>query len=444
MLLVTATKEMRSDMKTNLEEISNLERRVSVEVPIETIAQTYARVYKKIQKGANIKGFRKGKAPITLIRNMYKDSVQEDVVRDLIQEGFFTAIQNHNLDPIGQPEFEFDKLNEDKSFSFTAEFEIRPTVKVDNYEGLEIEREKLTVTDEEVDQRVQGFRQRFKEAKAIFEDRAAATGDIAVISFDGYLDGAPLEQGQADNFELELGSNSFIEGFEEGVTGMKIGESRTLNLQFPEVYHDPNIAGKPVEFKVVLKGLKKSELPELNDELVQRINPGIKTVEEFRKTIREFISNQKKEEIDSSTKDKVIKKLVELNPVEVPRSLLKSQKESLVEDFMQRMKSQGMPVDQLDEYTQKWDADFSASASQMIQSSFLISELAQRLNLNPTEKQVDEQLLKFSQGAGLTVEKAKEYKDRIRFQMIEDAVINFLLDKAKIKEVEPSVSPSTV
>ncbi|MCC2680326.1 MAG: trigger factor [Pseudobdellovibrio sp.] len=428
-------------MKAQIQVTEGLQRKLNVEVPAEAVKNAFSKIYSDIQKQVEIKGFRKGKAPIATIKNMYKDRVQGDVAQDLIQKHYPEALKEQNVDPINYPEFEFEDPSESKDFSFSAIFDVRPEVKLTKWEGLEVEREKLVLDEKRVQQVLDNVRNSKASLVDVLEQRPAAMGDTAVFDFDGYVDGQPLENGSGRDQQLELGSKQFIEGYEEGIVGMKVGETRTLNLKFPDPYHSAALAGKPVEFKVTLKGLKKKQLPEMTDELLKEIGAN-QTVEEFKKTVADDIEQTEKKRIDDAFKNRLLKKLVQANPVEVPASLLKDQKAALIEDFKKRMGDQGMQEADFDAYIQKWDADFSNSAAEMIQSSFLIDKLAQANDLGCKREDIEAKFEEYSKQTGIELSRIKEWyskpeqMSRLTYMITEDKVVKLLTEKAKIKEVD--------
>jgi trigger factor len=222
---------------------------------------------------------------------------------------------------------------------------------------------------------------------------------------------------------------------------MKVGETRTLNLKFPDPYHSADLAGKPVEFKVTLKGLKKKVLPELNDELLKTIGSQ-QTMAEFKKTVEEDIEQSEKKRIDDAFRNRLLKKLVEANPVDVPASLLKDQKAALIEDFKKRMGDQGMQENDFNTYIQKWDADFTNSAAEMIQSSFLIDKIAQEHDLGCKKEDIEAKFEEYSKQTGIELSRIKEWyskpeqMSRLTYMITEEKVVKLLTDKAKIKEVD--------
>jgi len=428
-------------VKAQVQVTEGLQRKLNVELPAEVVKNAYNKVYQDIQRQVEIKGFRKGKAPLATVKLMYKDRVVGDVAQDLIQSHYSLALKQQSVEPISYPEFEFEDPKEDKDFSFTAIFDIRPEVTVKKWEGLEVEKEKLTFNQAQFDQVINNIRQSRAQLVDVLDDRAAQNGDVAIIDFEGFVDGKPLENGSGKGHNLELGAKQFIDGFEEGVVGMKINGTKTLSLKFPDPYHSVELAGKPVEFKVTLTALKKKELPELNDELLAQIGTK-QTVEEFKKTLQEDIEQSEKKRIEDAFKNRMIKKLVAANPVEVPASLLKEQKASLVEDFKKRMQDQGMQEADFAAYVEKWDADFNKTAAEMIQSSFLIDKLSVDHNLTCTDEDLNTKFAEYAKQTGIEEARIKEWyskpeqMSRLTYMITEEKVIKLLTEKAKIKEVD--------
>lgn len=429
-------------MKSSVEKVSSLQRKVNVEVPATHVATAFDSAFKAIQKQAHIKGFRPGKAPLATIKSMYGDRVQNDVVQDLIQKFWLQAVREHKLEPISYPEFEFDVPNMEKDFSFTAAFEVKPDISLKKVEGLEVEKEEFKFEESRITQVLENIRSARAELVDVTEDRTANLGDVAVVDFEGFMNGAPLENGAGKDHQLELGSNSFIEGFEQGIVGMKKGENKTLNLKFPNPYHAAELAGQAVEFKVTLVGLKKKDLPELNDAFVAQMMGGEQhTLATLRKTIEEDITQSEKKRIEGDFKNRLLRTLVKHNPVDCPPSMLAEQKKALVEDMKKKMIEQGMPETEFSNYVQKWDKDFENSAAEMIQSGFLVDAIARQHDLKWTDEELQAKYDEYAKQTGIPIERIKEFysrpeqENRITYAITEDKVIAFLLKTAKIKEV---------
>lgn len=433
-------------MKSTVDRLDGLSRKLNVEIPAEQVQKAFDKVYKTIQKKANIKGFRQGKAPIATIKSMYGDQVKSDVVNDLINEGYQAALDEHKLEPVGYPQIGFEVIDEGKDFSFTAEFEIRPDVEVTKFEGLPVVKEKIEVGEERVSTILDNIRSQQAELTTVFEDRSLTEGDVAVVNFVGSVGGEPLPNGSAEGHELEIGAKQFIEGFEDGLVGMKIGESRVLNLKFPEGYHEASLSGAPVSFDVKLTGIKKKVLPEINDDLAKKLGP-FQSVDELKTRIRKDIEESETKRVMEDVRNRIVKALVESNPVEAPKSLVAQQKEALEEDFKGRMKQQGLGENEFAEYKKKWEKEFEDSATFMVKSTFLLDALADKFNLRAKPAEVEAKINEYAQQTGIEMARLKEFygkperRSRLMFQVTEEKVVNMLIEKAKVTEVTKDKLP---
>lgn len=427
-------------MKSNVEVVSNLSRKLNIQVPADSVQTAFQKIFSGIQKDVTIKGFRKGKAPMTTIKSLYGDRVKQDVVQDLIQKHYAMALDEHKLEPISYPEFEFADPTENKDFSFSANFDVRPEINLKKYEGLDVEKEKFEFDSKKVDQVLENIRASRATFETVTEDRAAKIGDTAIIDFKGMMNGAPLENGAGEDHNLELGAKQFIEGFEDGIVGMKVGETKTISLKFPDPYHSVELAGQPVEFSVTLKEIKAKVLPELTDEFLATLG-GPTDLPSLRKSIEEDLQKTEQKRIDDAFKNRLLKALVKENPVDIPPSLLKEQKASLVEDFKKRMAEQGMGPDDFASYVEKWDGDFEKTAAEMIQSSFLVDAIAKKHDLFCKKEDIDAKFAEYAQQTGIEESRIREFygrpeqSSRLTYMITEEKVIGFLNKSVKIKEV---------
>lgn len=433
-------------MKSTLEKVGTLQRKLNVLIPAAAVATEFDVIYKDIQKQANIKGFRQGKAPIATIKSIYGDRVKSDVTQNLIQKYYSTALREHSLEPISYPEFEFDAPDAQKDFTFSANFEIKPDVNLKKYEGLVVEKEKYETDEQHLNQILENIRASKAELVPVLEDRPAQMGDVAVLDFDGYMNGAPLDGGAGKDHNLELGAKQFIEGFEDGIVGMKVGAEKTISLKFPDPYASPELAGKPVDFKVKLNGLKAKRLPELTDDFVNQMmgqsEPGkTHTVASLKETIQKDIEQSEQKRIETDFKNRLLKKLVEENPVEVPNTLMQEQKQALIADMKKKMQEQGMGEGDFEQYAAKWNTDFENTAKDMIQSGFLVDAVAKKYDLIWTEADFDAKMQEYAKQTGIEETRIREFyskpeqQQRVTYMITEEKVIKHLTDKAKVKEV---------
>jgi trigger factor len=428
-------------MKTSVENISSLGRRLRVEISAQDVAKSFDRVYKKIQRESHLKGFRPGKAPMTSVRSAYGSQATQDVAQELIYGNYPSAVKENALDPISYPEFEFDPPALEKDFVFSAQFEVRPEVALKKYEKLELEKENFVMEQKKIDEVVENIKQSHAEWIDLLEVRPAQKGDLSVIDFDGFVDGAPLEQGQGSGFHLELGTDRFIPGFEEGVVGMKVGEEKRLKLNFPQEYQAAHLSGKPVEFVVTLKGLKKKKLPEFTPEFLKEKLGGVESIEKLKENVAQDIERTEKRRIENDFRNRLLRTLVLANPFDVPKAMVEEQKEILVRDMKDRFVQQGMQESQFSEYEDKWKADFETTAQEIVKSSFIVDAIAKKHGLHGTEADFNTKLEGYVKQTGIEMERVREFytkeeqAQKLSYMITEEKVIEFLMKTATIKLV---------
>jgi trigger factor len=427
-------------MKPTVEELSKFQRKLTFQIPAADVTKAFEGAYKDIQKNVQVKGFRKGKVPMDMVKNLYKDNAHSSVIQNLVEENFFKALDENKLDPINQPQVKFEKeLAEGNDFHFSLTFEVHPEVDLKKYEGLAVQKEKLNLDESEVQKTIDNLLKNQAESVPVLEDRPAQLGDIAVVDFEGFVEGKPLENGKGENHPLELGTKSFIEGFEEAIVGMKTGVTINANLKFPDQYHAADIAGKPVQFKITLKELKKNQLPELNDEFAKKV--GFDTVDALKVAIKADYSANEEKRIQEDFKNRLLKELTKSNPMDVPATLVEKQKKVLEEDMQQRMSQMGMNEAQFKDYVQKWGKDFDETAAFIVQSSYLVNKIAEKESLAATMQDVEKKIEDYIQQTGIeparirSIYDAPENRRRLMNMITEEKVIDFLSQKANVSEV---------
>ncbi len=427
-------------MKSDIENISNLERKLNIQIPVDAVNTEFTNAFKYLQKNVEIKGFRKGKTPMATIKSLYTDKIKGDVAQNLVQNFYFKALKEHDVVPVGMPDIDFKQPEENKEFSFSAKFEVQPEIEIKQLDGLEVKKEKVEVSDEQVNKNIEQILENQSSMEDVVLIRELKEGDFADIDFKGLMDGAPLENGAAQGHVLEIGSDSFIPGFEEALIGMKQGDSKTISLKFPDDYHVEDLKGKPVQFEVVLNKIKQKVKPELNDEFVKKMGEQ-ETVADFKEQLKKDIVTGEEKRIEQDTKNRLFKAMVKANPFDVPETLVKEQRSALIDDFKNRMQSQGIGPQEFAAYEQKWQEDFSETANFMVRSALLIQKIAKDNDLNAKTEDVDAKMQEFADQTGLDLSKVKEFYKQgqqhanLEFQVTEEKVYKFLLDKAKVEEV---------
>ena len=368
--------------------------------------------YLKAKKNIYIPGFRKGKAPRAIIEGMYGAEVfYQDAMDELAPAAFDMGVKEGELNIVGAPAITDVKVTDDKGVDYTFSAEIYPAVTLGQYKGLEAERPVREITDDDVNAELESARKR-NARKVSADEREARMGDIANIDFDGFLNGERFDGGKAEGYELELGSNSFVPGFEEQIVGMKVGDEKDLDITFPQEY-TPELAGKAVVFKVKLNGLSYNELPALDDEFAG--DNGFDTLDEYKADIRANIEKRFNEQADSAFRSEIVKKAIDNMTVKVPNSMIAEKAEEILRNYAANfgMTDRSMPLEKLmemigvDENTMK--TSIRPAAEYQVKNDLLLDAVAEEEKLEATAEEIDEYVQKMAEGFGATAEQLKTY-----------------------------------
>lgn len=429
-------------MNITIEEISSIKKRLTFAVPAETVAIEIEKAYQKIGKTAKIKGFRAGKIPRTLLEQYYAPQMEQQVVNRLINDSYVKALDTHNIQAIGDPRIIDNSLVEQgKPFTYAAEVEIKPIFTPQNYLGLSLQKERFDFDDKSIDERLEEMRQGRAEVVDSGRDKAI-NGDYVVIDFIGLLNEVPFEGGTAEDFTLELGSGQFIPGFEEQVVGMQIGETRDLNVTFPENYGSAELAGKPVVFRVTLKAVREKVAPPLNDEFAKGF--GLESLAELREKLTENAKTQETNRIDGELRERLIKALIERNPIEVPEALIQSQLDYMLANIRRRLESQGMKLEMMGMTDTSFKTMYRETAIGQVQGTLILEAVTAQEKIKADESEIDSRLVEIAAMSNAPVDAVRSYYARpearvgLLAQISEEKAIRYLLDHAQITEVDKS------
>ena len=329
-------------MNCKLEKTENANE-VKFEITVEAakFEDAMKKVYFKSAKYFNIPGFRKGKAPMQIVEKYYGPEIfYEDAFNEVAQEALEEAVEENKLDVVSRPEVDVKQMEKGKDLIFTVVMQTKPEAEVSKYKGIEIKKVEYNVTDEDVEHELHHMQEHNSRLISV-DDRAVESGDTTTIDFEGSVDGVPFEGGKAENYDLEIGSNTFIPGFEDQIIGMKIDEEKDVKVKFPEEYFSKELAGKDAVFKVKLHEIKKKELPELDDEFAKDVSE-FDTLDELKADIKAKQEKQNEEKAKYETQDAVIKALCEKTKVEIPSGMVEMEVENMLKDFEQRLAYQGL------------------------------------------------------------------------------------------------------
>ncbi len=413
-------------------QVENLEEKNMVKLTISVSAEEFEKgmqkAYEKNKSKMNVPGFRKGKVPRQMLEKLYGPSVfYEDAANALIPDAYAGAAEESKLDIVSQPEIDVTQIEKGKEFIFTATVAVKPEVKLGEYKGVAIEKVSVDVTEEEVAAELDRTREQNSRTVTV-EGRPVADKDVAVIDFDGYVDGVAFEGGKGENYSLTIGSHSFIDTFEDQLIGKNVGDEVEVNVTFPEDYHAEELKGRPAMFKVVIKEIKAKELPELDDEFAQDVSE-FDTLEEYKEDVKKNLIERRTKNAEREKEARAVEKAVENAEFDVPEAMIQYQVRQMAEEFAQRMAQQGMSIEQYMQYTgmtpDKLFDDMRPEAEKRVKNGLVLEAIAAAEKIEATDEDFEEELKNMASMYQMDVEKIKELlDDATAEQMKKDIAIN--------------------
>lgn len=427
-------------MKATWEKIDKNLVSIDVEVESEKVGQALDQAFKKVVVKVNVPGFRKGKVPRGIFESRFGvESLYQDAIDILLPEAYTNAIKENNLEPVDRPEIDVTQFAKGESFKFNAKVTVKPEVTLGEYKGLEVAPVEVEVTDEEVNAELERLQQRHAELTAV-EEGPAQNGDIAVIDFDGYVDGEQFEGGYSERYSLELGSGSFIPGFEEQVVGMELGDFKDVEVTFPESYHAEALAGKPAVFKVKLHELKRKSLPALDDEFAKDVSE-FDTLEEYKQDLIGNIKERKQKEAEQAQEVAIVDQATAAADVEIPGAMIDTETDYMLKDFENRLSMQGMNLDLYYQFSgQNEEAlrgQMRADAEKRVRNNLVLEAIAKAEGFEVSEEDVDAELEKLSKTYNRSAEELRSIFEKngnissLKEDVMLRKTIKFLLDNSK-------------
>lgn len=427
-------------MSVQVEKLEKNMAKLTIELSAEQFEDAMKKAFNKSKNKFNIPGFRKGKAPRAMIEKMYGEGIfYEDAADEAINATCMQAMDESGLEIVSRPEVAVEQIGKDKPFIYTALVAVRPEVTLGEYKGIEVEKADASVTAEDVDAELKKVQEQNARLLNV-EDRPVADGDKTVIDFEGFVDGKPFDGGKAEDYDLTIGSHSFIDTFEEQLIGRNIGEECEVNVTFPEEYHAPELAGKPATFKVTVKEIKVKELPALDDEFAGEVSE-FETMDEYKKDIEAKILERKQKEAATENENRVVDKVAANASLEIPDKMVESQIDNMVQDTARRMQGQGLSMDMYMKYTgmtmDSMRDQMRPQALKRIQTRLVLEEVVKAENIQVPDERLDEEIAKMAAAYQMETDKLKEYmSDRDKEQMKEDLAVqeavDFLVAEAKL------------
>lgn len=403
---------------------------LNVEVDEEQVATALDKAFRKVVKKVNVPGFRKGKVPRGIFEARFgAESLYQDAIDILLPSAYIEAVEQTGIEPVDRPEVDVEQFEKGKSFKFKAKVTVKPEVTLGEYKGIEVEAADTDVTDEEIAQELERLQQRHAEL-IVVDEGPVQQGDTAIIDFEGFLDGKPFEGGKGERYSLELGSGTFIPGFEEQVVGLNIAEEKEINVTFPENYQSEELAGKPAVFKVKLHEIKRKKLPELDDEFAKDISE-FETLEEYKQDLAAKLKERKEKEAQAARETAVIDKAAEAAEVDVPDVMIDHEVEHMVKDFENRLRMQGMNLDMYFKFSgqtkEALEEQMREDAAKRVRNNLVLEAIAKAENLEVTEEDTAEELEKLSGMYNISV-------DELRKMFTDNGYINTLTADLKVRK----------
>ncbi len=427
-------------MGLQIEKLEHNMAKLTIEVPYEEFDKAVDQAYKKNKNKINVPGFRKGKVPRQMVEKMYgKDVFFDDAANIIIPDAYSKAYDECEEEIVSSPKIDVVQMEVDKPFIFTAEVALNPSVKLGEYKGIEIEKLDTEVTEADIDEQIE--QERNRQARIVtVEGRAIKEGDTAVIDFEGFIDGEAFEGGKGENYSLEIGSNSFIAGFEEQLIGKNTGEECDVEVTFPEDYHAENLAGKPAVFKCKIHEVKEKQLPELDEEFAD--DAGFDSVEEYKEDVKKKLVEKREKESKEQKEDAVIDAIIEKAEMDIPEPMIETQQRQLIDEFAQQLSMQGLSLEQYFMFTgmnrDMMMEQTKPRAEKKIKARLVLEAVADAEKMEVSEEEYENELKDMAESYKMEIDKLKDILAEADEKMIKKDLkikkaIDFVVSNAKEK-----------
>ncbi|MBZ5267130.1 trigger factor [Staphylococcus aureus] len=414
---------------------------LTVTVPAEKVNKALDQAFKKVVKQINVPGFRKGKVPRPIFEQRFGvEALYQDAIDILLPDAYGEAIDETDIKPVAQPEVSVTQIEKGKDFIFEATVTVEPEVKLGDYKGLEIEKQETELSDDELQEAIDHSLGHLAEM-VVKEDGVVENGDTVNIDFSGSVDGEEFEGGQAEGYDLEIGSGSFIPGFEEQLEGMKVDEEKDVVVTFPEEYHAEELAGKEATFKTKVNEIKFKEVPELTDEIANELDAEANTVDEYKENLRKRLAEQKATDAENVEKEETITKATDNTTIDIPEAMVNTELDRMVSEFAQRIQQQGLDLQTYFQISGQDETQLREQmkddAEQRVKTNLTLTAIAEAEKIEATDEDIDKELEKMSKQFNISVEDIKNtlgntdiIKNDVRIQK----VIDLLRGNAKFVE----------
>ncbi|MGD6802476.1 trigger factor [Rossellomorea vietnamensis] len=411
---------------------------LTIEVDADTVNNGLDAAFKKVVKQVNVPGFRKGKMPRGMFEKRFGvESLYQDALDVILPEAYAKAVEETGISPVDRPEIDIEQMEKGKELIFTATVTVKPEVKLGEYKGLEVEKMDTEVTSEDVENELKSLQEKQAEL-AVKEEGAAENGDTVVIDFEGFVDGEAFEGGTAENYSLELGSGSFIPGFEEQLIGLETGAEKEVEVNFPEEYHASELAGKPAVFKTKLHEIKAKQLPELDDEFAKDADEEVETLDQLKEKIQKRLEESKKNEAEQTLRDTLVEKASENTEVEIPDAMVDTEVDRMMQEFEQRLQMQGMNLELYFQFSGQKEEDLRGQmkedAAKRVRTNLTLEAIAEAENLEISDEEAEEEVNKLAEQYNMAADNIKQALgglDNLKTDLKIRKAVEVLVDNSK-------------
>ena len=422
-------------MQITINEVGGLTKKMKIVLPKEEVSKELDAGFQKVKNEAKIKGFRRGKVPRHILETTYGQQVRAEVAEKLVQETYFDAVEKEKLDVVAHPEIKSPVFEEDGSFSYEAEVDTRPQFELKQYKGLEIEKEEIAVSDEEIDSEIERMRKETAPLRSV-EDRAAQVNDIAIVDFDGFHNGEKLEQVHGENVNIDIGTGRHGEEFENKLVSMKKGEESSLEVDFDADSPNPVMAGKKVEFKINVKDIKERVLPDLDDEFAKDMGDEFVTFDALRTHVSEQIFAKKDTALAGDLLDRIMHKLVEANEFEVPSRLVQYEINDYIKQTEESLKRGGLTLESAGINRAEAEERYRETAEKRVRGDFILKKIAEVEDIKVAEEDMNKGFARIAKQYNMTVPEVQGYfknrDDMLPFigEILNEKILNFLVQES--------------
>ena len=427
-------------MEIAVEELSELSRKVIVTVPAEAVRKELDKAYSKLKKDVHLKGFRKGKAPMSILEKNYGDKVQAEVAEKLVQETYFDAIEEKGLDVVVHPEIQETRFADDSTFVYAALVDVKPVFEISEYKGLTVEKPATNVTDADIDQQVEELRRRHAVLKTADDDHTVTEDDIVTVDFQGFHNEKPMKQVHNENYSIDVGAKRLGAEFEEQLIGLKKGESALYETTFPGDYPNPVMAGKTIEFKVDVKEIKERIKPDLDDEFAKDVDAKYVSLADLRAGIAEELSKQREAALEGHLTDSLMQQLIEKNPFPVPERAVAYEVQEMIKQTEERLKRNGLSLETAGIKVEELAKQNREVAEKRVRGDFILKKIAELEEIKLADEDLERGYQRIATQYRMTISEVKQYFQRREeimpfvAELLNEKILRFLLDAATITE----------